>query len=220
MPNVYPTVLYKENYFENESQKRRYETTHQKLSDLRYLIDKNKGENEYEMIRDFLEINKINDNTLFSVDNFFKISQFLRSEFVVNPKFSLIEILQKVVKNEIKIESLKKKVVSKSVKENIENTGKSIDSFNMKDYYFKLENLFNKRFIPFKPSQIDTINRLEIELEEATEKVINKKIARLKSKKLKIVESKDVDSMFEYDDLDDIKKKRKLLELIVVIENV
>ena len=213
-------MLYKENYFENESQKRRYETTHQKLSDLRYLIDKNKGENEYEMIRDFLEINKINDNTLFSVDNFFKISQFLRSEFVVNPKFSLIEILQKVVKNEIKIESLKKKVVSKSVKENIENTGKSIDSFNMKDYYFKLENLFNKRFIPFKPSQIDTINRLEIELEEATEKVINKKIARLKSKKLKIVESKDVDSMFEYDDLDDIKKKRKLLELIVVIENV
>lgn len=213
-------MLYKENSFENESQKRRYETTHQKLSDLRYLIDKNKGENEYEMIRDFLEINKINDNTLFSVDNFFKISQFLRSEFVVNPKFSLIEILQKVVKNEIKIESLKKKVVSKSVKENIENTGKSIDSFNMKDYYFKLENLFNKRFIPFKPSQIDTINRLEIELEEATEKVINKKIARLKSKKLKIVESKDVDSMFEYDDLDDIKKKRKLLELIVVIENV
>ena len=87
----------------------------------------------------------------------------------------------------------------------------------MKDYNHKLENLFNNRFIPNKSSPIDIINRLEGELSEATEKAKQKKIKRAKSKKLKIDEEKDVDSLFEYDDIDDIKKNRKLLELIVVI---
>ena len=87
----------------------------------------------------------------------------------------------------------------------------------MKDYNHKLENLFNSRFIPNKSSPIDIINRLEGELSEATEKAKQKKIKRAKSKKLKIDEEKDVDSLYEYDEIDDIKKNRKLLQLIVVI---
>ena len=215
LPNVYPTVLYKDNTFDNQSQKRRYETIHQKLSDLRYIIEKNKGENEYEMIRNFLEKNKIYDNSLYQVESLYKISQFLRTDFIIDPKLSLLETLQSL----LIIKNLKKSKVGKKplIKDNLEIKQNKINSFNMKDYNHKLENLFNNRFIPNKSSPIDIINRLEGELSEATEKAKQKKIKRAKSKKLKIDEEKDVDSLFEYDDIDDIKKNRKLLELIVVI---
>ena len=76
----------------------------------------------------------------------------------------------------------------------------------MKDYNHKLENLFNNRFIPNKSSPVDIINRIEDELSQATEKAKQMKIMRAKSKKLKIDEEKDVDSLFECDEIDDIKK--------------
>ena len=167
------------------------------------------------MIRNFLEKNKIYDNSLYQVESLYKISQFLRTDFIIDPKLSLLETLQSL----LIIKNLKKSKLGKkpSIKDNVEIKQNKINSFNMKDYNHKLENLFNNRFIPNKSSPIDIINRLEGELSEATEKAKQKKIKRAKSKKLKIDEEKDVDSLFEYDDIDDIKKNRKLLELIVVI---
>ena len=218
LPYVHPTLLLGGLNFESESEKKRYEALHQNLTNLKFLIEKRKTNSDYDMIKDFLIMNKISEESFFTHENLFKISQFVKKDLEVFPQETLLDTLKRVVNHKGKVSipmittkpsPLKKKVIKPIVIHN-----KDMNSFSMKEYLDTLEKNFNQRYIPSKHSQKETIKKLEKELSSAKEKAISKKMARANSKLLnKDIGEDDVDSDFDFDDIENIKKNGIIIVL-------
>jgi hypothetical protein len=222
LPILYPTVLLKDNVYHSESQKKRYEGICQQLSSLRYILEKGKANSEYDLIKDFLKSNKITDPKYFSTDNLFKFVQFIKDEGLPNPNETLENMISRIVYNEEGIDSSRKisdsqhKLVKIKSTKNIKFIQNKL--MNIKGDEYGLGMKINSRFNVKTETDKELINRLENTLADAKEKVLYKKITRAKSKtRGKKVNREDIDSDFEEDDINGIKKNNKLLELVVVI---
>jgi len=222
LPILYPTVLLKDNIYHSESQKKRYEGICQLLSSLRYILEKGKTNSEYDLIKDFLKSHKITDPKYFSTDNLFKINQFIKVEGLPLPNETLENMISRIVSNEEdEIDSSRKKSYShKLVKIKSTKNIKFLQNklMNMKGDDSGLGMKMSSKFNMKTETDKELINRLENSLADAKEKVVFKKINRAKSKtRAKIVNREDIDSDFEEDDINGIKKNNKLLELVVVM---
>lgn len=221
LPILYPAVLLKDKLYNSESQKKRYEGICQQLSNLKYILEKGKSNAEYELVKDYLKSNKITDPLYFSTDNLFKIIQFIKNGLLPYPNENLESMLSRIISNQedeassFRQKSFSKKLVKIKSTKNIRFLKNKLLNSKGEEpsFVMKIDEKFNVKTETDK----ELINRLENSLADVKEKVIYKKISRVKSKtRSKKVSREDIDSEFEEDDINDIKKNNKLLELVVV----
>ena len=219
IPYTYPVVLMRDNEFENLSQKKRYEKIQQKFLNLKYLLEKN-DEEQFEVIIKFFHKNKIYDENLETDENLSRFSQFLMSDFSINPLMSIKQIIIHAINhnsNEFKNNSsknIKKIPLLKNKQLSTINKTVKTDRFDMKSFHNVIENNFDKRFIYSEHSPKESFKHLENEFIDIKDKLLKKKNACAYDKS----KSNREDGEFEEEDIQEIKKNNKLLELIIVIE--
>lgn len=230
IPQIFPVALIHDYDFRNNSEKNRFERITALLYKIRHYIE-NDEDNEIHIIKEFMIKSGIYNQDYYEIDKLTNISNFLRSDFKINPLKTLQQIIIEAANGRVNLDSESKSdclyiakrqnlLLSQSsmvFKRQKPETEEKFEYGNQ-THLLQSQRILEKRFKFAFDNKQSVINELENELKMVYQKKnLENSMNKTKSKFRKAgppTINSESGTTPQY--MEDIRKKNKLLEYIVL----